>query len=96
MAWVKEYDMAWVGDHAQGTIELQRDGASYVRSLKLVKDSLSIVNSIPNWESPIMRSNCSFAIQNDFTTFYDALPLMTISNGQYRVVVEMTTPGAAE
>jgi len=96
MAWVKEYDMAWVGNHAAGTIELQRDGGSYVRSLKLVKDSLSIVNSIPNWESPIMRSNCSFAIQNDFTTFYDALPLMTISNGQYRVVVEMTTPGAAE
>ena len=90
MAWVTEYDLTWKGLHSEGTIELQRDGATYIRPLKLIRDSLSVTNTVPDWENPIMKANCSFAIQNDFDSFYDALPLMTISNGQYRVIVEMT------
>ena len=96
MAWVTEYNMEWHGVHAEGTIVLQRDGGSYIRPLLLVRDSLTVVHSIPSWEDPISRARCSFAIQNDFATFYDSLPLMTISNGQYRVIVELTSPGTGE
>ena len=94
MAFAKEYDLGWQSTHTNGTIELHRDGAGYVRDLILVKGSLEVRNILPSWEKHLFRSSCSFAIQNDFATFYDSLALMTIANGQYKVIVKMDTGGA--
>jgi len=91
MAWVTEYDMTWRSPTAAGTIEIQRDGGSYKFPLKLQAGSLEIEHTIPSWDDPIARMNCSFTVVNDLSDFYDLLPLMTIEDGEYRVVVTNET-----
>lgn len=88
MAWVTEYDMTWRSGTRTGNIVIQRDGGSYIGSLKLDYDSLEIENTIPGWNDPIARSRCSFTIINEESSWHDLLPLMTIENGEYRVVVD--------
>ena len=87
MAWVTEYDLGWHSTDHNGTISIQRDGGSYIMPLELKANSLEISNVIPGWESPIARMNCTFTIVNNLSDFYDLMPLMTIANGQYKVVV---------
>ena len=94
MAWVTEYDMKWAGNNNTGKILIQRDGGAYIGPLKLKRGSLQIQSRIGDWETPIVRNNCSFTIVNSTDTltrlsWNDLLPLMTISLGQYRVIVEM-------
>jgi len=95
MAWVTEYDMTWrsrQGSGATGSVYLQRDGGSYQMGLTLRENSLKITNSLPSLEDPIVRTNCTFTVINDLSDFYELLPLMTISNGQIRVVVTLYQP----
>jgi len=100
MAWVTEYDLRWTNSNTSGitggTIYIQRDGGSYQQSLSLLKGSLEIRQVLPSWESQIFRMSCSFAIVNDFSDYYALLPLMTISNGQLKVVVESGLDSDAE
>jgi len=91
MAWVTEYDMLWTSPTGSGSIYLQRDGGSYIMPLTLAGDSLEIRNVIPSWDDPIARLNCSFTIINDLSDFYELMPLITISNGQIKVVVTHDT-----
>lgn len=95
MAWVKEYDLVWSGQYDTGTIEIQRDGGAYVGPLKLTRGSLQVRQTLPDWETHIVQTACSFTISNEGTTaatWQDLLPLMTISEGQYRVVVIQDDP----
>jgi len=87
MAWVTEYDLTWKSHTDWGYIYLQRDGGSYQMPLTLKAGSLEIRNIIPSWDDPIARMACTFSIVNDLSDFYTLMPLMTISNGQIRVVV---------
>ena len=87
MAWVTEYDLKWTSVGEYGAIYLQRDGGSYQRGLKLKRNSLEIKDSLPSWDDPIVRKNCSFTVVNDLDDFYELMPLMTISNGQIKVKV---------
>jgi len=87
MAWVTEYDLGWHSPNKNGTIYIQRDGASYVSPLELAGGSLEIKNSIGGWEEHVARMNCSFTIVNNLSDFYELMPLMTISAGQVRVIV---------
>lgn len=87
MAWVTEYDLTWTSGNAYGGIYLQRDEGSYQFPLKLQKESLELPASLDNWESHIVKRNCSFTIINDRDDFYDLMPLMTISTGQIRCIV---------
>ena len=91
MAWITEYDMTWVGNTNSGNIYIQRDEGSYQQSLKLKRGSLEIRRTLPSYEEPVVRSTCSFIVMNeeDAADWHDFLPLMTISLGQYRVVVSM-------
>lgn len=95
MAWVTEYDLTWrsgTGPYPKnGYINIQRDGGSYQFPLKLRTGSLEISSEIPNLEDPVGRMSCSFTVVNDFTDFYTLIPLMTIENGEYKVVVVDTT-----
>ena len=95
MAWVTEYDMTWSSGNAYGSIVIQRDGGSYLRSLSILRDSLELRTHLPDWESQVVRQNCSFTILNDLDDFYELMPLMTISNGQLKIVVEITSPQSA-
>lgn len=92
MAWVTEYDMTWHSEGLYGDVFLQRDGGTYQMPLKLKRGSLILKDSLPNWEDPIVRKNCVFTIVNDLSDFYELLPLMTISNGQIKVVVTVERP----
>jgi hypothetical protein len=91
MAWVTEYDMTWRSPTTSGDLYIQRDGGSYISPLKLKHDSIEISRNLPDWESHIMRSNCSFTIVNDCSDFFELLPLMTIADGQYKIVIESGT-----
>ncbi|KKL03038.1 hypothetical protein LCGC14_2626290, partial [marine sediment metagenome] len=95
MAWVTEYDMTWRSGNASGTIVIQRDGGSYQRGLSIRRDSLELRTHLPDWESQIVRQNCSFTVLNDLDDFYELIPLMTISAGQLKVIVEITSPQSA-
>ena len=94
MAWVTEYDLTWNSGSIHGDILIQRDGGSYQQPLTLARDTLEIKTHLPSWEEPVVRMNSSFTIINDLSDFYELLPLMTISNGQLRVVVTMHRPYA--
>jgi hypothetical protein len=96
MAWVTEYDMSWNSGTSSGYIYLQRDGGSYITSLTLHGESLEIRNVIPSWDQPVAKMNCTFAVQNDMSDFYTLLPLMTISNGQIKVVVTHSGTSSTE
>jgi len=87
MAWVTEYDATWRSGNATGDIFLQRDEGSYQFPLVIERNSLEIATELPNWESHVVRQNCSFTIRNNRDDWFDFIPLMTISNGQIRVVV---------
>lgn len=88
MAWVTEYDMTWRDSRGDtGSIYLQRDGGTYQQGLNLVFNSLEITRRFDGWDSDIMKMNCVFSVVNDLADFYELLPLLTISNGQIRVVV---------
>jgi len=101
MAWVTEYDLKWIGNKNAGNIFIQRDGASYVGPLILKRGSLSIKQRLPDWESSIFRTSCTFTIENksEYLTAYSwqqLLPLMTISEGQYRVVVDLDAENSGD
>jgi len=87
MAWVTEYDLGWHSTTQNGTIYLQRDGGSYISPLELAADSLEINNRLRDWEDHVARRNCSFTIVNNLSDFYELMPLMTISEGQIKVIV---------
>lgn len=93
MAWVTEYDATWRSANNTGSIYIKRDGGSYISPLTLRQGSLEIQNTVPNWEDPIARMNCSFTIINDNSDFYDLLPLMTIEDGEYQITVTNDTTG---
>ncbi len=94
MAWVTEYDLTWNSGSIYGDILIQRDGGSYQQPLTLARDTLEIKTHLPSWEEPVVRMNSSFTIINDLSDFYELLPLMTISNGQLRVVVTIRQPSS--
>lgn len=89
MAWVTEYDMTWRSQSDTGDIYIQRDGGSYEYPLNLRRNSLVIDTKLTSWEDQIMGTSCSFTILNDRDDFYELLSLMTISLGQYRVIVTL-------
>jgi hypothetical protein len=96
MAWVTEYDLKWL-DHLSGRyggIYLQRDEGTYQQSLLLRTGSLEVRNVLPDWEQQIVRANCSFTVVNNLDDFFELMPLMTISNGQIKVVVTDETDSA--
>lgn len=87
MAWVTEYDMGWYSLNESGNIYIQRDGGSYLGSLSYKRGSLRIDTKLPSLEDRIVRQNTQFTFVNEFSDFYTAIPLMTISNGQLRILV---------
>jgi hypothetical protein len=96
MAWVTEYDLGWHSTNKNGTIYLQIDGGSYKMPLTLKKGSLKLSKGVPDWESHVSQARCTFTIVNDLSDFYELMPLMTISNGQIRVVVTDETNPATK
>ena len=96
MAWVTEYDMAWIGLHETGNVYIQRDNGTYQEDLGLLRGSLKINTSLPNMNERIVRQNAQFTVINQFTDFYTSIPLMTISNGQLRILITRDTGSAAE
>jgi len=80
--------MTWRSPKVSGSLYLQRMDGSYQFPLTLKAESLKIDTNLSSWEEHIVRANCSFTIENDLSDFYELLPLMTISDGQYKVVVE--------
>lgn len=90
MALVTEYDASWTNGTLHGYIYIKREGGSYQRALTLKKGSLDIQNAIPDWEDPVARMNCRFTVINDGVDFYDLMPLMTIEDGEYQIVVTET------
>ena len=92
MAFTKEYDVAWTSNrNLSGTIEIQRDGASYQGSLTLLKESLEIKRELPSWEDQIIRQNCSFAVVNQESDWFDMIELMTAGLGKRKILVYQDT-----
>jgi hypothetical protein len=96
MAYSTVYDMTWRSNNASGSIELQTDGGVYDRGLCLVRESLEIRNVLPSWDDPIVRQSCSFSIINTLDDFFDIVPVITMSNDKWKVVVKETYPDSAE
>ena len=96
MAYATVYDMTWRSENARGTIELQTDGGVYDRGLYLVRGSLEIRNVLPDWDSQIVRQNCTFSVINTLDDYFDIVPLITMSNDKWKVVVKETYPDSAE
>lgn len=96
MAWVTEYDCTWWNRNGTvgGNVYIQRDGGSYQQPLTMSFGSLEIRRSLGNWDSGVIRSTCTFSIENDLSDFYTLMPLMTISAGQMKVVVTTTGGGS--
>ena len=91
MAYGERYTLNWDGPTGESGIiyiyEEDYADSSGSEVLRLSRGSLEIRRSLPNWESHIQRTNCSFSIVNNNTDWYDLLPLMTSEESKYRVKV---------
>jgi hypothetical protein len=96
MAFGNKYKCEWASNNLKGYIYLdQKDYIGDVTILKLSsRDAFRISHVFEGYEEYIIGSRCEFEIINDQANYFDLLPLMYATEGEYKVRVEIITVGS--
>lgn len=97
MTYGLKYKAGWGAKSGiQGYLYIDLEGYSgAVTDLKIRhggSDDLKVEQNFSDWDSPILGRTLSFTIVNDFTDFYELLPLLTATERQYQVRLVIIAP----
>jgi len=99
MAYGVKYKAGWSSRKGlQGYLYIDLEGYSGAVTDLILKhsggDDLRIEQNWTDWESPILGKTLSFTLVNHFTDFFEILPLLTATEREYRVRVEVIAPSS--
>lgn len=72
----------------------EKDYVGSVTILKLAEHALNVKYIFDNWDSHIIGLRCQFNIVNDNADFYAYLELMTATERQFKVTVQIDSPSS--
>lgn len=96
MAYVLKYEAGYNSIRTTGKVSIyEEDWSGGSETLTLRANSLEVRNTVTSWEDPIIGLTAAFSIVNEKADFFELLPLITATEGQYWIKIERILPSSA-